>query len=148
MLHRSVNLIRNLSKSAKISSSKMVNRHHIEGYEEFVNYMKKFKEPDVVYILYSGSKLPNGDSWCPDCVEAMPHIEKGIQSAPKDSHFVYVEVGDRPFWKDNKCPFRTDTKTKLNVLPTLSRWGTQKRLEGDDCSKNELLEMLITDEED
>lgn len=52
----------------------MVNRHHIEGYEEFVNYMKKFKEPDVVYILYSGSKLPNGDSWCPDCVEGNYYI--------------------------------------------------------------------------
>ena len=51
-------------------------------------------------------------------------------------------------WKDQKCPFRTDSRTKLNVLPTLTKWGTQKRLEGDDCLKDELVEMLVTDEED
>lgn len=68
MLHRSVYLIRKLSKFVK-ETPKMVNRHHVEGYDQFVDYMKKFKDPDVVYVLFSGSKLPNGSSWCPDCVE-------------------------------------------------------------------------------
>lgn len=51
-------------------------------------------------------------------------------------------------WKDLKCPFRTDGKTKLNVLPTLARWGTEKRLEGDQCLDVELVEMLVTDEDE
>ncbi|XP_033231089.1 thioredoxin domain-containing protein 17-like isoform X2 [Belonocnema kinseyi] len=126
----------------------MVIRHHVEGYEEFLKFMDKLQGDGVIHVLFSGTKLPDGNSWCPDCVEAMPHIEKGIKAAPENSHFVYVEVGDRPFWKDQKCPFRTDSRTKLNVLPTLSKWGTQKRLEGDDCLKDELVEMLVTDEDD
>ncbi|XP_046415170.1 thioredoxin domain-containing protein 17 [Neodiprion pinetum] len=126
----------------------MVVRHHIEGYENFQKFTETFPKDEVAYILFSGSKLPNGSSWCPDCVEAEPFIQKGLQVAPAESHFIYVEVGDRSFWKDLKCPFRTDNKTNLKVLPTLARWGTQKRLEGDQCLDVGLVEMLITDEDD
>ncbi|XP_015594301.1 thioredoxin domain-containing protein 17-like [Cephus cinctus] len=128
-------------------STKMVIRHHVEGYENFIKFMENFKADGPIHILYSGTKLPNGNSWCPDCVEAEPVIEKGLSAAPEKSHFIHVEVGDRPFWKDLKCPFRTDTRTKLNVLPTLARWGTQKRLEGDACLDTGLVEMLVTDED-
>lgn len=124
----------------------MVFRHHVEGYTTFLKFMETFKGDKSVSVLYSGSNLPNGKSWCSDCVEAEPFIEKGLAAAPKDSHFVHVEVGDRPYWKDLKCPFRTDPKTKLNVLPTLAKWGTQNRLEGDQCLKVELIEMLLTED--
>lgn len=50
-------------------------------------------------------------------------------------------------WKDNKCPFRTNSKTKLRVLPTLAKWNTQKRLEGDQLLDNDLIEMLINEED-
>jgi len=53
-----------------------------------------------------------------------------------------------PSWKDHNCPFRTNPVTKLKVLPTLARWGTQKRLEGDQLLKLELINMLLTDEDD
>lgn len=53
-----------------------------------------------------------------------------------------------PSWKDQKCPFRTNPNAKLRVLPTLVRWGTQKRLEGDQLLKPELIEMLLTDGDD
>lgn len=49
----------------------MVLRHHIEGYENFFKFMKNFKSNESVYVLYSGKKLPNGKSWCPDCVEGI-----------------------------------------------------------------------------
>lgn len=52
-------------------------------------------------------------------------------------------------WKDPKCPFRTDPKTKLMVLPTIVRWKTPQKLEGDQCEKPELVSLLFTiDDED
>ncbi|KAG7208873.1 hypothetical protein KM043_015057 [Ampulex compressa] len=126
----------------------MVLRHYVQGYENFFKFMDNLKVNDPIYVLYSGTKLPNGKSWCPDCVEAEPFIEDGFKSAPNPSHLVVVEVGDRPFWKDQNCPFRTNSTTRLRVLPTLARWGTQKRLEGDQCLKVDLIEMLLTDEDD
>ncbi|CAL7947238.1 unnamed protein product [Xylocopa violacea] len=126
----------------------MVVRHHVEGYENFFKFMENFKPNESVYVLYSGKKLPNGKSWCPDCVEAEPFIEKGFKTAPESTHLVEVEVGDRPYWKDLNCPFRINPATKLKLLPTLARWGTQKRLEGDQCLKVDLIDMLLTDEDD
>lgn len=126
----------------------MVVRHHVEGYANFLKFMENFKPNETVYVLYSGKKLPNGKSWCSDCVEAEPFLENGFKAAPETAHLVEVEVGDRTFWKDLNCPFRTNSTTKLKVLPTLSRWNTQKRLEGDQCSKVDLIEMLLTDEDD
>ncbi|XP_054008999.1 thioredoxin domain-containing protein 17-like [Hylaeus anthracinus] len=126
----------------------MVLRHRVQGYENFFKFVENLKVNEPVYVLYSGTKLPNGKSWCPDCVEAEPFIEEGFKVAPETAHLVVVEVGDRPYWKDLNCPFRTNSTTKLRVLPTLARWGTQKRLEGDQCLKVDLITMLLTDEDD
>lgn len=44
--------------------------HHVEGYDNFVKYMEKFKDDKrPVFVWFSGSKLPNGKSWCSDCNE-------------------------------------------------------------------------------
>ncbi|XP_063974089.1 thioredoxin domain-containing protein 17-like [Diachasmimorpha longicaudata] len=125
----------------------MVVKHHVEGYEPFLEFMENLKPQGPVIVLYSGSKLLSGQSWCPDCVEAEPFIEKGLEAAPDNAHFIHVEVGDRAFWKDLKCPFRSNPKTKLNVLPTLSLWGTQKRLQGDECLDVGLIEMLLEEDD-
>lgn len=47
-----------------------------------------------------------------------------------------------------KCPFRTDSRTKLMVIPTLIRWKSPQKLEGEQCEKKELVEMLLTDTDD
>lgn len=49
----------------------MVVRHTVQGYENFFKFMENFKASEPVYVLYSGTKLPNGKSWCPDCVEGI-----------------------------------------------------------------------------
>lgn len=92
----------------------MVVREHIAGYENFRKFVEGLKTTDATYyFFFSGSKLPSGESWCPDCVEgaifkmrlwvleglfvvALPVVEKALQNADEKSHFVYVEVGDRP----------------------------------------------------
>lgn len=35
-------------------------------------------------------------SWCPYCVKAEPVIKEALKSAAENSHFIHVEVGDRP----------------------------------------------------
>ncbi|CAG9864038.1 unnamed protein product [Phyllotreta striolata] len=130
----------------------MVNMHQVEGYENFVEFFKNFDAKGTkIHVYFSGSKLPNGTSWCDDCRRAWPVIKEELEKFDKtnpDTHFVYVEVGDRPFWKDPKCPFRTDPSTKLMVLPTLIRWHQPQRLNGDQCEKNELVQMLFEDDEE
>lgn len=46
----------------------MVIRHQVEGYENFLKTMDSLKVSEPIHVLYTGSKLPNGHSWCPDCV--------------------------------------------------------------------------------
>ncbi|KRT83235.1 hypothetical protein AMK59_3172, partial [Oryctes borbonicus] len=102
----------------------MVIKQEIQGYEAFCEFVSGLQEnKGNIYVFFSGSKSADGKSWCPDCVRAQPIIYKALEKADPSTVFVYVEVGDRPFWKDPKCPFRTDKRTKLLVLPTLVRFG-------------------------
>lgn len=97
----------------------MVVKHQIEGYPAFCEFIENLKDPKGnVHVLFSGSKLETGQSWCPTCVEgkylfwqtnndislknslnyviiAKPVVEEALVQAEPDSHFVYVEVGDR-----------------------------------------------------
>ncbi|CAB0027894.1 unnamed protein product [Trichogramma brassicae] len=125
----------------------MVVRHYIEGYENFLEFIENWDSNKPTFVLFTGSKLESGESWCPDCVVAKPHIERGFDAAPDNFHYVVVEVGNRSFWKDPKCPFRSNPKTQLKVLPTLVRWGTQKRLEGDHLLNPSLISLLLNDED-
>ncbi|XP_068897663.1 thioredoxin domain-containing protein 17-like [Tenebrio molitor] len=125
----------------------MVIKHYVKGYDNFCKFIENFdSKGQLVHIYFGGSKLPSGESWCDDCVRAAPVIEEALQKADYKAHFIYVEVGDRPFWKDRNCPFRKDKKTRLMVLPTVLRWNEPQRLEGDQCEKVDLLELLLTDE--
>nr|XP_023024685.1 thioredoxin domain-containing protein 17-like isoform X3 [Leptinotarsa decemlineata] len=127
----------------------MVVKHHIEGYENFCDFFKNFdSKGQLVFVYFSGTKLPSGESWCDDCQRAWPVVQEEVEKADPKSHFIYVEVGDRPTWKDPECPFRKDPKTKLRVLPTMVRWGSPQRLEGEQCDKADLVNMLLNDEED
>ncbi len=68
-----------------------------------------------------------------------------IDKCGDDVVYLYVGVGDRPFWKDPKCIFRTDSRTKLKGVPTLMKWGTPKRID-DGCDKKDMVEMVLEDD--
>ncbi|KAJ8725883.1 hypothetical protein PYW08_004066 [Mythimna loreyi] len=120
----------------------------LHGYEEFVKYIEAVdpKGPPIL-LSFSGSKLPSGESWCPDCVEAEPVLKAYLSELTRDIIFVYVDVGDSVTWKDKACPFRTDPRLKLMVIPTLIRWKGVQRLEGSQCGKRDLLQMLFEDDD-
>ncbi|XP_053693948.1 thioredoxin domain-containing protein 17-like [Sabethes cyaneus] len=125
----------------------MVKKHYVSGYDQFLNAMKGFEPKEhVINILFTGAKTNSNVSWCSDCVEAAPFIEQALEHAPENSHFIYCDVGDRSTWKDMQNPFRKDTSTHLSVIPTLIRWKSPQRLEGEQCTKSDLLEMFFIDD--
>lgn len=127
-----------------------VTRHKVVGYQPFLDFMETLVVPQSqkVNVYFSGSvDTATGQNWCPDCVEAEPFVTEALQrTAGESSQFVYVVVGDRAFWKDTKNPFRLDKNTHLSVIPTLIRWKGAQRLEGDQLTKPELLDMFFEDE--
>ncbi|XP_018321191.1 thioredoxin domain-containing protein 17-like [Agrilus planipennis] len=127
----------------------MVIEHHVSGYEDFKKFMADFdSDGKNIHVYFTGTKLPSGNSWCEDCQRAYPVLQEALVSTKTSSHLIYVEVGDRPIWKDINNSFRKDPETNLLVIPTLIRWKGPQKLEGYQCEKKELVEMLLTDDED
>ncbi|XP_038215870.1 thioredoxin domain-containing protein 17-like [Zerene cesonia] len=127
----------------------MVTIAKIKGFDAFVNYTQSIDPKGPLVLFYfSGSKTAEGKSWCPDCEIAEPIVQAFLNEVKKDFIFAYVDVGDREYWRNPECPFRTDTRTRLMVIPTIIKWKGVQRLEGSQCNKRELLQMLFEDEED
>lgn len=127
----------------------MAQLHKVTGYDNFIEFINNLKPAnnELVNVYFSGSKdAVSGESWCPDCVLVQPAVDKAVQSITEPCHFVYVDVGDRAFWKNMTNPFRTDKNTHLMVIPTLIRWKGPQRLEGEQCGNPELLDMFFNDE--
>lgn len=103
------------------------------------------KQPINVY--FSGAvDAATGRSWCPDCVEAEPHVAAALERVAEPTHYVYCDVGDRTFWKDARNAFRTDRRTQLSVIPALLRWGDVRRLDGEQLLKADLLDMFFNED--
>ncbi|KAG4074582.1 hypothetical protein HA402_004453 [Bradysia odoriphaga] len=125
----------------------MAQQHKVHGYDDLIDCINRIKSDNKpINIYFTGSKDDTGKSWCPDCVEALPFVEKALTSSDPNTHFIYCDVGDRPFWKDMKNVFRLDKKTHLSVIPTLIRWDGPQRLEGEQLLNPELLSMFFSEE--
>lgn len=102
------------------------------------NLKEKLKEHEgkQIIVMFIGSMLEEGEhvgeSWCPDCRDAEPVVEAGLQQASTDMVFILVVVGDKPTWKDPNNEFRT-SEFKLTEIPTIVECGTDRRLGCDDC---------------
>ncbi|XP_058452517.1 thioredoxin domain-containing protein 17 [Malaya genurostris] len=127
--------------------ARMVIKHHVKSWDEFTKLAESLEgNGEPVHVLFSGDKDEKGDSWCPYCVKAAPVVENALKEAPEKSHFISVEI-DRPFWKDLNNPYRKDPRTNLVFLPTLLRWKSPQRLDGERVSNKDLVEMLLSDED-
>lgn len=87
---------RQFSSSNRSDNSIMVNEHHVKSYEEFTALVESLESSgQPVHCLFTGGKDESGLSWCPYCNTAAPVVKDGLQHAAPDSHFVYVDVGER-----------------------------------------------------
>ncbi|XP_014679201.1 PREDICTED: thioredoxin domain-containing protein 17-like [Priapulus caudatus] len=119
---------------------------HVDGFDAVVKALDEHKGSSVVFVLFCGSRTARGVSWCPDCVTAEPIIHESFKKCPDDHVLIHCTVGERNFWKDKACIFRTDARFKLNAVPTLMRWGKPQRLEETQCTDPGLVDMLFEDE--
>lgn len=125
----------------------MVKKHYVKNWEDFEKLVTTLENEKVpINVFFTGDKNELGESWCPYCNQAKPVIEKVVETAPEDSHFVVCEI-DRPFWKNLENPFRKDTRTHLVFLPTLMRWKGAQRLDGSQAANEDLVSMLFEDED-
>lgn len=75
----------------------MVKEYHVKGYEAFAKLAESLEcTGENIHILFSGGTDETGKSWCPYCVRAEPVIKEALKTAAENSHFIHVEVGDRP----------------------------------------------------
>lgn len=127
-----------------------VTKHNVAGFDAFITLIEKLSATvgeQAIGVYFTGAKKADGISWCPDCVVAEPIVMAALERIEQPTHFVYVDVGDRAFWKNTTNPFRTDKRTHLSVIPTLLRWRQPQRLEGEQLLKSELLDMFFNDDD-
>ncbi|KAI5365368.1 putative Thioredoxin domain-containing protein [Septoria linicola] len=93
------------------------------------------------FIAFLASKDPNTKKpWCPDVVAALPTLEATFKGEKKPAA-AFVEVGQRPEWKEAKNVFRT--KWNVHNVPTLVRY---EKLGSDAKEVGRLIEGEILDE--
>ena len=61
--------------------------------------------------------------------------------------YIYCQVGQRDYWKDQKNEFRTDKQIQLTGVPTLMKWGNSAVKLVEDQLKQNLIQMMIEDED-
>jgi len=97
-------------------------------------------------VLFFGSEVQGGNSWCPDCIVADPVIKKAIS---KVDNLVLIEcpVGNKSEYKNvPNHPYKTHKQIQLQRVPTLIAWtkeGPAARLIEDECKIQENIENLI-----
>ncbi|KAH8694175.1 hypothetical protein BGW36DRAFT_430195 [Talaromyces proteolyticus] len=95
----------------------------------------------VFFISFHASVDANtGKPWCPDVVAALPPLTAAfsVNDAPQ---VAFVEVGQRPEWRDPSNVFRT--KWNVNSVPTLARY---ERVDGKVKEVGRLVESEILDQ--
>ncbi|KAK8030160.1 hypothetical protein PG993_011451 [Apiospora rasikravindrae] len=99
-----------------------------------------FDSPKPVFLLFIASKDPaTGESWCPDVRASLPHIEAAF-SADDAPTVGFVEVGQKPEWRERTNVFRT--KWNVNNVPTLARF---EQVNGKVVEKGRMTEDGIMD---
>jgi hypothetical protein len=58
---------------------------------------------------------------------------------------VKIGVGSPEEWKDERNPFKTDTRLKLTSIPTLISWNTMKRVSGYQAFQVENILVMLED---
>ncbi|KAL4758361.1 uncharacterized protein BDW70DRAFT_142012 [Aspergillus foveolatus] len=116
---------------------------------EFLSPRTDSENATTFFLSFHASVDPNtGKPWCPDVVAAIPHLEE-VFSAPGSPDVAFVEVGQKPEWRDLSNVYRT--KWNVNNVPTLVRFenvnGTVKEtgrlVEGDILDRKKLGEFVF-----
>lgn len=85
------------------------------------NLKKESNELKSLLLLFVASSDPvTKESWCSDCRNAQPIIDKTVQEFEFNEQLVLavIQVGHKDQWKSSDNPFRTH-ELKVTAVPTL-----------------------------
>ncbi|XP_029832335.2 thioredoxin domain-containing protein 17 [Ixodes scapularis] len=122
----------------------MAKRITVKSFEEFQSTVAPLKDEKHLLCLFTGSEDASGKSWCPDCVAAKPAIEEALKDGPDNTILLTCSI-DKDLWVKRDNPFRTDNTLKLTCVPTLIRWGWNRRLNDQECQDAGLVSMMLED---
>lgn len=118
-----------------------------EGMDALDELLSRVKA-ERIFLLFCGNTV-DGRSWCSDCVAAKPIIESNLKYLhPNNDAFITVYVGERDQWKNPANVFRRDDRFKIQGVPTLFEYGTQKRLVESQCASTNLVHMIFEEDDD
>ncbi|XP_077995570.1 thioredoxin domain-containing protein 17-like [Glandiceps talaboti] len=109
----------------------------IESCEDLSSEIERHKDNPNTFLFFTGALGPSCESWCDDCTDADPIIEKGLELAPKGSVFILCVVGDKDSWNDPNNPFKHHPTIKFREIPSLMRLSTKELLGPEECKKSE-----------
>ncbi|KAK3746257.1 hypothetical protein QZH41_016516 [Actinostola sp. cb2023] len=107
-----------------MAASERIPQLQVEGLQNLEVTLHENSSKRRKIIMFIGAIDESGESWCSDCRDAEPVVEKALESAPADSVFVLVDVGDKASWKDPENEFRKHTEYLLTGIPTIIESGT------------------------
>ncbi len=73
------------------------------------------------FFFYGASNADQaGKSWCPDCDNAKPFIEKGLKLFLNQDTIPFIHCSvDRDTWRNKSNFYRTNKRLSLKSVPTL-----------------------------
>jgi len=86
--------------------------------EELITQLISEKRTFFVYAASLHDET--GKSWCDDCDNAKPYIEKGLKYLENQEKVLFLNcVVDRDTWRNKENFYRTHKKLSLKSVPTL-----------------------------
>lgn len=103
----------------------MENQGNVLHYD-YQTFLSKFDselatEDRVVGVFLASIEPETGKYWCPDCESTKDTINDVLVPHCKANNVkvVFVDVGDKPTWKDPQHPLRTHTPFSVTNIPTV-----------------------------
>ena len=96
----------------------MVKTHKVEGFDAFKAKVEELAGTGAdVFVMFSGSKNAEGVSWCPDCVEAKPAIQKLVDAGSRP---IVKGIVTRDEWRGNAShPYKVSPVLKAAGVPSV-----------------------------
>jgi thiol-disulfide isomerase/thioredoxin len=114
--------------------------------EAFEGAVQAASRQKRVFVLFTGAKdKATGESWCGDCVRAVPRLTEALERE-KEGELVVVEVERAAYRGNPDYPLRRHKGVRLTTVPTFGRWENgrlEMRLENDQIADPALLEDVL-----
>ncbi|ROW17195.1 hypothetical protein VPNG_01347 [Cytospora leucostoma] len=101
----------------------------------------------IPHFLYVAASIINGRSWCGDCRNAEPLIQKHFPSGSEPQRLTVQYAGDPATWRNAKNPWRKFGVTALPTLFKVTPDGNWSKLVEGEVYDVEKLERFVASNE-